>query len=332
MRDDLPDVDAIRAAIREENLLGIGGFSSVYAIDGHPDYVVKIITDQGTDLGNSIISDPNTASFDDFKVTEDHNFKGRNFGQPVAQYFEDGDVQILLRQKGIECGVPVYLTENGPHKLSKAEQDKMYFMSLKRVAAMPQSAYVQLFQDAAFLGSIGYRIDDAFSENLFVDIENGHFNPIDLRTLYLATSKAWSPRDIDVRDIYLMLCCDSYNTLSNAHLEQEGGIKTIILNKVLAACEELALIFMHNHPEDTFYGFDFYGIAGENSQKQKQISRRILALHGTCEKMPTKMTVLNEFDHYDRWKTIFEEATDETFPVHEQDIDKYEVPLEEFSL
>jgi len=327
MREDLPDVESIRASIRDENLLGIGGFSSVYAIDGHPKYVVKIVTEAGTDLGNSIIRNPNSTTFDHFKVSEDPNLQERNFGQPVAQYFEDGDVQILLRQTGIECGVPKYLIDNDRYELAEDQQDQIYLTSLKRVAAMPQSAYVQLFQDAEFLGTIGYAIDDNFGENLLVDAEAGFFNPIDLQELGFDREN-WDRTHILPSDTFSMLCGTDYYTYNSDFDDEAGILRAIILDKVLTACEELDFAFMKEHPEGNF---NFDDIVDEGSPEYTALVRRILETHGSCKNFPTKDTSLYSWEHHERWKTIFEDVIGASFPVSEDDAEEYDLPFEEFS-
>lgn len=281
MRDDLPDVEAIRASIRDSNIKGIGAFSRVYNIDTHPNYVAKVRITKEYPVGRAILENPSSIPFEAFQIVEDPNFQGRNFGQPIAQYFEDGDVQILLKQNGIECGVPLYLRTQEPFKLSEADLDKLYLESLMRVSSIPQSGYTQFLQDLEFLASIGYDIDASFSENLLADENPGTFNLVDLTFVGVGnveiTKANW---------LYDLICGGGY-IFDRPELELEGSpFALTVLDKLLTACEELNIPFMKEHPEDHMYldGLN----APEGSKLRKELVQRIQQTHGANERMPTK--------------------------------------------
>lgn len=219
---DQPKIDEIRDAIKPEHFLGMGGSANVYALDGHPDKVVRV--KHGADVEAALAHPPQAV---------DDPFQGRNFGQALTQYGEG--VEIMMRQGGQECGLPMRF----------AGQDNaadIYKQSMADLAAAPVSAYVGFLEDVQFLETIGRRVDPKPS-NLMVDSEAGRINIVDTANFGMNFAMHDSPAVI-LRSLF------HYAGASEAGLsplpEDVQANHATALDKMLEACAQTGMPFLHD--------------------------------------------------------------------------------------
>ncbi len=282
MRDDLPDVEAIRASITVSQLIGSGGNAHVYDIVDHPKYVLKIQRYPEFNIGNTVIDKPQSISFSAPDNVEDERIKHKNFGQAVAAYW-DGEVEILLKQHGIVCGIPRHHRRCGVVPLPQDQLDQMFWDSLERVTNMPQSAYANLLEDIKLLNANGYTVDTTNMGNILVDKSANAFRILDIGNI----------GHIPVR--YPPSGDDILGMLTGAKVNCPGLVRyqdgfsqyyDAIFEKVLTACEQTRTLFYPLHPENNANSRLASTKAG--SKERYDIVRRIQKLHGSNVDMPTK--------------------------------------------
>ena len=159
--------DLINMAQTEENKLGQGANSIVYAIPHLDDYVLKVLNKD----------DPNKIDMSEFPSDV-------NLGQPVWQDDKNPRLLILKRIDGKEHSISNWSTtiwdgeQYSPLPVTK-EQAKLFHSQLNDIASMPQSAFDQLAKNVKILSDKGYKLDSINPNNLLVDKEKQQIHIID---------------------------------------------------------------------------------------------------------------------------------------------------------
>lgn len=163
---DVPDYDQIVSSIRPENLLGAGGANAFFAIDGNPDFGVRISGSylEGAGLKPGLHGNP------DGTVVEGP-LGARNFGQAVVDHG-------IFTVNFLQGGRTARLNDGMFSEPTDADRRARYLEVLREAAGMPVEAYEGLIRDAGFLAEKGFAVDPK-ATNLLVDPKAGRFNLID---------------------------------------------------------------------------------------------------------------------------------------------------------
>lgn len=155
--------DLIKLAQTDENKLGQGANSIVYAIPHLDDYALKVLNRD----------DPNKIDMSEFPSDV-------NLGQPVWQDEKNPRILILKRIGGKEHSIPNWSrTVNTPPLQVTKEQASDFAKQLSTISSMPQNTFDQLAKDVKVLSDKGYKLDSINPNNLLVDEEKQQIHIID---------------------------------------------------------------------------------------------------------------------------------------------------------
>ena len=155
--------DLIKMAQTEENKLGQGANSIVYAIPHLDDYALKVLNKD----------DPNKIDMSEFPSDV-------NLGQPVWQDEKNPRILILKRIDGKEHSIPNWSrTVNTPPLQVTKEQSREFAKQLSTISNMPQETFDQFAKDVKVLSDKGYKLDSINPNNLLVDEEKQQIHIID---------------------------------------------------------------------------------------------------------------------------------------------------------
>lgn len=260
MKKKLPELDTIFSALSEDTFIGRGGNASVYRIQGHSEYALRV-PNHLLKIFADVVHEPNEI--------EDPLFQGRNFGQPLVEY-GDG-ITLLYLQEGMPVGVPPYL-RNGSKARPSEENDITYAESTKIAAEMPLEAYIEMLEDVKFLRSIDKRFDPSKSNNMLMDIQIQRFKFVDIMT-----KNPGSDYDNCPQELVTMLFDNSYAWQykgDQADEIQENRIN--ILNKIILAAERLEMPLSKNEAEEDAsfsYSLTLAGYEKGSAERLKIVDR-----------------------------------------------------------
>jgi hypothetical protein len=247
--------------LKSGTVIGQGGNARVYTIAHYPDLVLRVAHSIGVD--NPDVCEPTPI--------QDTCFKGRNFGQAVAEC--GPGVTLLHFQKGVAVGVPSYLRTND----RQAENDSMYENSTALAASMPQEAYEALLQDMLFVTSIGMQIDPSKSNNMLIDADCKRFKLVDLNV-----SAPTSPYKNYPAELVCMLIDNSYGwQYKGVHIDRLQEKRKEILEKIISAAEKRHVpFFPKGRLTDSAFSYSLT-LAGyaQGSDERASIEKRIATLN-----------------------------------------------------
>lgn len=208
----------VSSALSANSELGKGR-NAVVLNTASPDFVLRV------EKSSTRSPDANLASVED-------RFPGMNLGQAIAS--GDG-MQLLRRQSGVPAGLDPLAKKDRSTPEGQASNDANYAASLKRAAAMPQSAYNAFAETLAKLSSVGGRgaqFDPSKSNNVLIDERSGQFNLVDINE----NSSGYAS---DVNDMVSVLM-DNGN--SHAYKGEDlAAVRKEIFTKSLAAAQGAGL-------------------------------------------------------------------------------------------
>ena len=157
----LEDPDALAAAASQETMIGRGGGSTVHAVPGEEDLVLRVPRRR-----SALQDGPPQAE----RVA--NPFGDMNVGQPLARV---GGATVLLRQRGEPAG----MSSSDP-AAKREDWVDVYRARVESAAQMPQSAYDRVASDLLRVNELGHAWDPSKSNNILIDPVGRRFGLVDL--------------------------------------------------------------------------------------------------------------------------------------------------------